>query len=114
MANQVVQKTRVGGIRDTQCGCKAFSARAARSIFRLTRIDGWAFDLEALLLAREQGYRIAEIGVMWSDDPRSRISPIKDAWNVFRELLVIRGNLRRGAYGALAPASASTSGMPRA
>ncbi len=101
LANQVVQRTLVGGIRDTQCGFKVFTAQAADAIFGLSRIDGWAFDLEALALARRMGFAVVEIGISWSDDPRSRISPIRDAWNVLRELLIIRGNLRRGAYGEL-------------
>ena len=101
LANQVVQRTLVGGIRDTQCGFKAFTAQAADAIFGLSRIDGWAFDLEALALARRMGFALVEVGVSWSDDPRSRINPIRDAWNVVRELLIIRGNLRRGAYGDL-------------
>jgi len=97
VANRVVQATLVPGIRDTQCGFKAFSAVAARSVFRLTRIDGWAFDLEALALG-------IEVGVKWADDPRSRISPVSDALRVIRELISIRLNLRRGVYGTLAPA----------
>jgi dolichyl-phosphate beta-glucosyltransferase len=104
-ANQVVQRALVGGIRDTQCGFKVFSARAAEAIFGVTRIDGWAFDLEALTLARRMGFVVEEIAVFWSDDPRSRINPLRDAWNVFREMLIIRGNLRRGVYGELVPAS---------
>jgi len=103
LANRVVQATLVPGIRDTQCGFKAFSAEAARRIFELTRIDGWAFDLEALALASRLHFTVAEIGVHWSDDPRSRISPLKDAVRVIRELISIRLNLRRGVYGHLPP-----------
>lgn len=104
VANRVVQRTLVGGIQDTQCGFKAFTAETAVDIFTRTLIDGWAFDLEALALARRMGYQVAELGVAWSDDPRSRINPIRDAFNVVRELLVIRSNLRSGVYGQLGPA----------
>ncbi len=106
LANRVVRRALVGGIRDTQCGFKAFSASAAERIFRLTRIDGWAFDLEALALARRMGLGVREVGVSWADDPRSRIHPLRDAWRVVRELVLIRANLRRGVYGRLAPAPA--------
>lgn len=101
VANQVVQRALVGGIRDTQCGFKAFTADAADVIFGLTRIDGWAFDLEVLALANRLGYRVKEVGITWSDDARSRINPLRDAYNVFNELLLIRGNLRQGVYGDL-------------
>ena len=113
VANRVVQHALVPGIRDTQCGFKAFSAVAAESIFLRTKIDGWAFDLEALALARRMEFSVAEIAVHWSDDPRSRISPIADALRVMRELMTIRGNLRRGVYGQLEPASATLTTLPR-
>jgi dolichyl-phosphate beta-glucosyltransferase len=67
-------------VRDTQCGFKAFTAEAARDLFQRARIDGWAFDLEILALARRRGYAIREVGVEWIDDRRSRINPLSDMW----------------------------------
>jgi glycosyltransferase involved in cell wall biosynthesis len=101
LANQIVQRSLVAGICDTQCGFKAFSGFAADAIFSRTRINGWAFDLEALALAKRLGLSIEEVGVVWSDDERSRVSPLKDFFSVAREWYAIRGNLRRGAYGRL-------------
>ena len=104
LANRVIQRSLVPGVRDTQCGFKAFTAEAARNLFRYARIDGWAFDLEILALARRRGYGIAEVGVEWTDDRRSRVNPIKDMWKVIREALTIRRNLRRGVYNRPLPA----------
>ena len=101
LANRVIQRSLVPGVRDTQCGFKAFTAEAARSLFRYARIDGWAFDLEILALARRRGFGIAEVGVEWKDDRRSRVNPLKDMWKVIREALTIRRNLRRGIYNSL-------------
>jgi dolichyl-phosphate beta-glucosyltransferase len=95
-------------VRDTQCGFKAFTAEAARDLFRRGRIDGWAFDLEILALARRRDFAIDEVGVEWKDDERSRVNPFTDFWKVIREALTIRRNLARGVYGTtsiLAPAS---------
>ena len=89
------------GVRDTQCGFKAFTAEAARALFGVGRIDGWAFDLEILALARRTGFAIAEVGVEWIDDRRSRVNPLQDMWKVVREALTIRRNLKRGVYRAL-------------
>jgi dolichyl-phosphate beta-glucosyltransferase len=105
LCNRVIQKSLVPGVRDTQCGFKAFTAEAARDLFRYGRIDGWAFDLEILALARRRGYSIAEIGVEWKDDGRSRVNPLKDMWKVISEALTIRRNLRRGVYNQLPAAS---------
>jgi dolichyl-phosphate beta-glucosyltransferase len=101
LCNRVIQKSLVPGVRDTQCGFKAFTAEAARDLFRYARIDGWAFDLEILALARRRGFGIAEIGVEWKDDGRSRVNPLKDMWKVIREAMLIRRNLRRGVYNQL-------------
>lgn len=101
LANKVIQRSLVPGIRDTQCGFKAFTAAAAEDLFARGRIDGWAFDLEILAIARRRGYAIAEVAVTWLDDKRSRINPVKDAIKVVREAMAIRANLSRGAYGAL-------------
>jgi dolichyl-phosphate beta-glucosyltransferase len=98
LCNRVIQKSLVPGVRDTQCGFKAFTAEAARDLFRYGRIDGWAFDLEILALARRRGFAIAEVGVEWKDDGRSRVNPLKDMWKVVREAITIRKNLRRGVY----------------
>ncbi len=98
LCNRVIQKSLVPGVRDTQCGFKAFTAEAARDLFRYGRIDGWAFDLEILALARRRGYAIAEVGVEWKDDGRSRVNPLKDMWKVISEAMTIRKNLKRGVY----------------
>ena len=98
LANKVIQRSLVPGVRDTQCGFKAFTAEAARDLFRRAKIDGWAFDLEILALARRRGFSIEEVGVEWTDDRRSRINPLKDMWKVIREALVIRRNLKSGVY----------------
>ena len=78
LANRVIQRSLVPGIRDTQCGFKAFTAQAARDLFSVARIDGWAFDLEILALAKRSGIAIAEIGVecdrRW---PLARQSPAR-------------------------------------
>ena len=85
--------------------CATRSAASRRSpprrranLFRRAKIDGWAFDLEILALARRRGFAIEEVGVEWKDDNRSRINPLKDMWKVIREALTIRRNLARGVY----------------
>src|SRR5262249_59674335 len=42
--------------KDTQCGFKAFRKAAAKSVFRLQRIDGFGFDPEILFIAKKLGW----------------------------------------------------------
>jgi dolichyl-phosphate beta-glucosyltransferase len=106
LCNKVIQRSLVPRVLDTQCGYKAFTAAAARNLFASATIDGWAFDLEILALARRRGFTIEEVGVEWKDDGRSRVNPLRDMWKVIREALTIRRNLKRGVYGAASPCGA--------
>jgi glycosyltransferase involved in cell wall biosynthesis len=101
LCNKLIQRSLVPGVRDTQCGFKAFTAETARDLFARGKIDGWAFDLEILALARRADFRISEVGVEWKDDRRSRVNPLKDMVKVIREALTIRRNLRHGVYNQL-------------
>ena len=99
LCNKIIQRWLVPRVLDTQCGFKAFTSGAARSLFGSATIDGWAFDLEILALAHRRGFAIEEVGVEWKDDERSRVNPFTDFWKVIREALTIRRNLHRGVYG---------------
>ena len=62
-------------IRDTQCGFKLFSRRAARLIFPNQRLRRWCFDVEVLALARALGVATAETPVAWVEIAGSKIRP---------------------------------------
>ncbi len=72
--NLLVRTLHLPGIKDTQCGFKLFSAAAARAAFTESTLDGFAFDVEALVLARRAGFRITEVPVTWRNDEQSRVS----------------------------------------
>ncbi len=72
--NLIVRWLHLPGIKDTQCGFKLFSAAAAEAAFRDSRLDGFAFDVEALVLARRAGFKIREVAVTWRNDEQSRVS----------------------------------------
>jgi dolichyl-phosphate beta-glucosyltransferase len=58
--------------------------------------DGFAFDVELLLLARRRALSIREIPVTWKNDDRSRVDAVGDSWRMLRAL---PGILRRtGRY----------------
>ena len=50
-------------VMDTQCGFKGFTAEAANAIFSRVGITGFTFDVEVLLIAKQLGYRVAELPV---------------------------------------------------
>jgi dolichyl-phosphate beta-glucosyltransferase len=95
--NVLVRSLLMGGFKDTQCGFKLFTREAAHALFSKQELDGFAFDVEVLLLAKELGYRIREVPVVWYHAPNSKVSPVTDASRMFRDLVKLRARklLRR-------------------
>lgn len=87
----------IGGFRlsDSQCGCKAFTNRAAKEIFGRCTIDGFAFDFEALLWADKLGYRIREMPVRIINHRESKIRLFRDTVKMLRDLIQIRRDVNR-------------------
>lgn len=83
------------GLTDTQCGFKIYAGDAAREIFTECVCDGFMFDVEVILRARQRGLRIAEFPVEWKSDRDSRFPLVKGSLACLRELLVIRRALTR-------------------
>jgi dolichyl-phosphate beta-glucosyltransferase len=97
--NGVVQALAVPGVEDSQCGFKAFRVDAAREIFTRQRIDGFGFDVEVLYLARRLGYAIRVVPLRWEHKQNSRVAPIRDTVGMLTDVLRVRFNDWRGAYG---------------
>jgi dolichyl-phosphate beta-glucosyltransferase len=98
--NYAVQQLAVRGIEDTQCGFKMFTAAAVEAIFPLVRVDGWAFDIEVLCIARVKRLRVVEVPIEWHYRPQSQVSLVRDSVRMVREMLAIRSRARRGEYSA--------------
>jgi hypothetical protein len=93
--NALVQTLSVPGITDTQCGFKAFRRDAARAIFSRQTLDGFAFDVEVLMLARALDMRVDVLPVRWLNSPDSSVHIVRDSWRMFRDLLRVRARVRR-------------------
>lgn len=88
--NLFVQLLVLRGFRDTQCGFKCFRRDVARAIFERQRSRGFEFDVEVLCLAQKLGYRVAEVPVVWRNNPRSHVRFLRDSTRMFFGLLAIR------------------------
>ena len=84
--------------RDTQCGFKLFRQEVAQALFSRQRIQGFAFDLEILYLARKHQHRVSEVGVRWFDAPGSKVDVMRDGLRFVRDLLIVLGNDASGRY----------------
>jgi dolichyl-phosphate beta-glucosyltransferase len=98
--NLCVRALVVPGIHDTQCGYKLFSEEATRALFSASRVNGFAFDVELIFLARRAGLRVREIPIVWRHKPGSRVR-MRSGLDAFRQLLEIRRNAVLGHYDGL-------------
>jgi glycosyltransferase involved in cell wall biosynthesis len=80
---------------DAQCGFKAISRTAAQALLPQAEDNGWFFDTELLVRAQWAGWRIAEIPVVWREDPDSRVKILRTAWEDLRGLLRLRSEFAR-------------------
>jgi dolichyl-phosphate beta-glucosyltransferase len=86
------------GVKDTQCGFKCFRGEVAENIFKRVYSDGFIFDVEILFIARLLNYRIAEIPVVWTNDPNSKLNTFRDSVKMLRGLFEIRQRYLKGMY----------------
>ncbi|MCL2099132.1 MAG: glycosyltransferase [Oscillospiraceae bacterium] len=87
-----------GGIRsttDSQSGIKGFRNGAAKQIFGLCECDGWAFDLEVLLIAEKLGFTIRELPVKIVNHGDSKIRLIKDSIKMLKEIAEIKKKVKK-------------------
>jgi len=96
--NLFVQTLAIPGVKDTQCGFKAFRLEAARAIFPLQTVERFGFDVEVLYIARKKGFRISETPVQWVNSPYSKVHVVRDSIEMLTDLIVIRLNDGKGLY----------------
>lgn len=97
--NRIIRLLGVRGIRDTQCGFKLLRGEAARDLFPRLTIDGFAWDVELVWLARRRGWRVEEVGVSWADSADSRVHPVRDSAAMLRDVMRMRWRHRRPGDG---------------
>jgi glycosyltransferase involved in cell wall biosynthesis len=75
---------------DAQCGFKALSNKTAHELIPLIKDQKWFFDTELLILAEKKGYRTKDVPVVWIEDPDTRVSVSRTAFDDVKGLLRMR------------------------
>jgi dolichyl-phosphate beta-glucosyltransferase len=84
------------GIQDTQCGFKLFPGGLARALAEVQTIDGFAFDVELLVLAGHWGAELHELAIRWHHVEASRVRPLKHSSEMLRDLMKLWLRCLRG------------------
>ncbi|HEX2838265.1 MAG TPA: glycosyltransferase [Phycisphaerales bacterium] len=81
--------------RDTQCGFKLYRGDAAAFMAAHAIEDGFAFDVEHLLLARRAGLAVREVGVRWDHRTGGSIRVVRHGLQMLWAAVRIRHRVRR-------------------
>ena len=77
-------------LKDTQCGFKAMRTDVAKKIVYKQLINNFAFDVEYIYITRLNNLSMYELGITWSDDRGSTVSPFKSSVKFFKDIHFIK------------------------
>ena len=77
-------------LKDTQCGFKLWRSSALQPIFAGLKIDGFAWDVEMLMAARQAGLSMQEVPVEWNNAPGSKVAIVSDSLRMLWDVLRLR------------------------
>ena len=87
----------VGGFKlsDSQCGCKAFTGKAAKEIFSRCEVDRFAFDFECILWAVKFGMKIVEMPVKIINHRESKVNVLRDSFKMVRDIMKMKKRIKK-------------------
>lgn len=77
-------------LKDTQCGFKAMRIDVAKKIVEKQLVNGFAFDVEYIYITKLNNLSMHELGITWSDDRGSTVSPVKSSIRFFKDIHFIK------------------------
>jgi dolichyl-phosphate beta-glucosyltransferase len=93
-----IAKRVIRGIHDTQCGFKCFSREKALLLAKYQRTSRWAFDVEYIAIALENGWDIYQLPINWKHSGGSKFRPVRDSLMSSLSIMAILGRKLVGGY----------------
>lgn len=88
LASRIINSILEWDILDTQRGFKLFTKKSAEIIFKKLTTKRYLFDVEVLLLAKKNGFKIKELPVVWENKTGSKVRPIDFVRSVWEFLII--------------------------
>ena len=81
---------------DSQCGIKCFRGDCAKKIFEKCTVDGFAFDLEALMIGEKAGFSVGEypVEIVNHNQNSSKVHIFRDTLKMLADLVKIRKRIK--------------------
>ena len=100
--SRIVAIALTGGLRDTQCGLKAFRADAAEALFGVARDPGFSGDVEILYVALKYNLALRRIPVRLVSSGPSTVRLLPHSIRMLWRLAALPVLWRRGVYASSA------------
>ena len=81
-------------LTDSQCGFKSFNGDSARRVFSLCETNGFAFDIEVIMIAQKLGYTISEMPVRVIKHGESKVRIVRDSVKMLSDIRKIKKHVR--------------------
>jgi dolichyl-phosphate beta-glucosyltransferase len=94
----IVGRFVAGGHFDTQCGMKGFRAAVAEDLFSVSKVNGFAFDVELLYISLKRNYDIKRLPVVLRCQEGSSVSVLRHGIGMLLDLYKMKWNQLRGKY----------------
>ena len=94
----IVGRFVAGGHFDTQCGMKGFRGEVADDLFKVNKINGFAFDVELLYISLKRNYDIKRLPVVLRCQGGSSVKVIQHGIGMLIDLFKIKWNQLNGKY----------------
>ena len=90
-----VRKILGSKLRDHQCGFKAFKRETVMPLLQEVNAKHWFWDTEILVRAQRKGLKVKEIPVEWKSGRKTKVSLMKDSFNMGKQVLQLWWKLRK-------------------
>lgn len=77
-------------IKDTQCGFKIYKKDVAKKLFNDLQTESFMFDIELILRAKKEKYKMSQFPVQWSNDIDTKFNPVTGSIRNIKDLLKLK------------------------
>ena len=77
-------------IKDTQCGFKLYNKKYAKNIFKNLKTNGYAHDIELILLLKFKKIKIVELPVNWVHKDKGKVNILIDPIKMLIDIILIK------------------------
>jgi len=99
---------------DYQCGAKAITAESWEAVRRHLYEPGFAWDVELVAMTGALELDVAEVPIVWEDQPGSTVSPVRTSIRLARALISSRHRAKQIRNSRVHSAIAATRDDPTA